>query len=71
MGAYSDKRRSLTAAGSDLARLEEEIDASSRRVPEFVPALGIRLDGQPEARALRGLRPTAALGYCDYGGVLY
>jgi hypothetical protein len=30
MGAYSDKPRSLTAAGSDLARLEEEIDASSR-----------------------------------------
>jgi hypothetical protein len=29
-GAYSDKPRSVTAAGSDLARLEEEIDASSR-----------------------------------------
>jgi hypothetical protein len=30
MGAYSDKPLSVTAAGSDLARLEEEIDASLR-----------------------------------------
>jgi hypothetical protein len=30
MGTYSDKPRSVTAAGSDLSRLEEEIDAPSR-----------------------------------------
>ena len=29
MGAYSDKPRSVTAAGSDLSWLEEEIDISS------------------------------------------
>jgi hypothetical protein len=36
MGTYSDKPRSVTAAGSYLSRLEEEIDASSR------PAAGRR-----------------------------
>jgi hypothetical protein len=30
MGAYSDKPRSMTATGSGLARIEEEIDTSSR-----------------------------------------